>query len=688
MVTRSTPAHGLLPILLYAWVCWAPQPAAAEPPGVLVHLFEWPWADVALECERVLGPAGIAGVQVSPPNEHRLVPGRPWWERYQPVSYQLLSRGGDRAAFAAMVDRCRAAGVGIHVDAIINHMTGPRFADDPLWGTGSAGSPYDYYRYPDYGPEDFHPCREAIGDNYQDRDRVQGCNLVSLADLDTGSERVRATLAAYLNDLTGLGVAGFRIDAAKHIAAADLSAILERVQGDPFVYQEVIEAQGEPIQGAEYFPYGLVTEFDYGRRLAEHFHNANLAGLRSLGPAWQELMPSDRALVFVDNHDKQRGHGGGGDYLTHKEPGLYTLANVFMLAWPYGTPKLMSSYPFEHGDQGPPNDQGETRPIYLEAGGDRCGDDWVCEHRWGPIRRMVGFRAATQIAQTVDHWWDNGGNQIAFGRGGLGFVVINRGERPLQQRLQTGLPPGDYCNLWEGGLADGACEGGVIRVAADGGALFTVPPMAAAMIHVQESPEPLAGDWRRTLIFIRGETQPGQDLFVRGGIDHGHARTLGRDCTPQNLACAIPIRHRNPRNPTTSGWKQGDEHLDWYGAEPGQQASASGAAAEGTPLDWTTNAWPADWGARRTVEQDGFGEEPLNTWGHHYWMLDADLDCSRTQDGWFEVKSYIAKGPGWEPDIAQPGAPWASGNHFARCGWLNVFDRGQAEPIEQRELGP
>jgi alpha-amylase len=52
---------------------------------------------------------------------------------------------------------------------------------------------------------------------------------------------------------------------------------------------------------------------------------------------------------------------------------------------------------------------------------------------------MAGFRAATQTAQTVDHWWDNGGNQIAFGRGGLGFVVINRGERPLQERLQPPL---------------------------------------------------------------------------------------------------------------------------------------------------------------------------------------------------------------------------------------------------------
>lgn len=300
---------------------------------------------------------------------------------------------------------------------------------------------------------------------------------------------------------------------------------------------------------------------------------------------------------------------------------------------------------------------------------------------------MVGFCAATQGAQSVDHWWDNGGNQIAFGRGGLGFVVINRGERPLEERLQAELPEGDYCNLWEGGLTEGAREGSAIRVAADGGALFAVPPMAAAMIQIHARPDPTPGDWRRTLIFIRSETQPGQDRFVRGGIDHGQASAaLGRNCTPQNLACAVPIRHRNLRNPTTNGWKQGDERLDRYGAEPGQGLSDSGAAAEGTPLDWTTNAWPADWGARRTVAEDGYGEEPLNTWGHHYWMLDADLDCARTLDGWFEVKSYIARGTGREPDIAQPGAPWTSGNHFARCGWLNVFARGQAEAIEQREL--
>lgn len=29
-----------------------------------VHLFEWKWTDIALECERFLGPYGYAGVQV------------------------------------------------------------------------------------------------------------------------------------------------------------------------------------------------------------------------------------------------------------------------------------------------------------------------------------------------------------------------------------------------------------------------------------------------------------------------------------------------------------------------------------------------------------------------------------------------------------------------------------------------
>lgn len=52
-------------------------------------------------------------MQVSPPNENRVVMShnRPWWERYQPVSYKLDTRSGSDAAFTDMVDKCNKVNV-------------------------------------------------------------------------------------------------------------------------------------------------------------------------------------------------------------------------------------------------------------------------------------------------------------------------------------------------------------------------------------------------------------------------------------------------------------------------------------------------------------------------------------------------------------------------------------------------
>merc|ERR1712172_480362 len=84
----------------------------------IVHLFEWHWDWIADECEKVLGPKGFCGVQVSPPMEH--IQGGQWWTRYQPVSYKIESRSGNRGQFESMVQRCNSAGVIVIVDAVIN----------------------------------------------------------------------------------------------------------------------------------------------------------------------------------------------------------------------------------------------------------------------------------------------------------------------------------------------------------------------------------------------------------------------------------------------------------------------------------------------------------------------------------------------------------------------------------------
>ncbi|MDM8562377.1 hypothetical protein QUF54_03390, partial [Candidatus Marithioploca araucensis] len=190
-------------------------------------------------------------------------------------------------------------------------------------------------------------------------------------------------------------------------------------------------------------------------------------------------------------------------------------------------------------------------------------------------------------------------------------------------------------------------------------------------------------DYKRTVVFIYGKTSSGQDMFIRGGIDHDYANSeLNKNCSTSNYNCAIPIRHLNLKNTTSNPWKTGDAYLDWYGKESDQNEKSHGLFAVGTPLDWTTNQWSADWGEKRTIAVHGFGEEPLNKYGPHYWMLDIEMDCSKTVKGWFELKSYISNGPQWEGDIKQSGTPYSSNNHFGKCGYVNVFKRNHNEPVK------
>jgi alpha-amylase len=640
-------------------------PALAAQKTTFVHLFEWRWSDIATECENFLGPQGFAAIQVSPPTEH--IQGSAWWTRYQPVSYVVQSRSGNRADFISMVQRCKAAGVDIYVDAVINHMASGS-------GTGVAGSSYGNRQYPIYSSADFHNSCTINGSDYgNDRWRVQNCELVGLPDLNTSASYVQNSLAAYLNDMLAIGVTGFRIDAAKHMASSDIAGIKAKLTRAPLIYQEVIDQGGEVIGASEYTGNGMVTEFKYSVQLGNVFKTGRLASLSNFGEAWG-FLPGNQAVVFVDNHDNQRGHGGAGNVVTHKDGTLYDLANVFMLAYPYGYAQVMSSYNFSDPDAGPP-----SGAVHNNGSLNCFGSQWKCEHRWSTIAGAVQFRNNTAEEWRVTHWWDNGNNQIAFGRAALGFVAINKESYNLTTALQTGMAAGSYCNVLKGSISADktSCSGGVIQVGSDGRIQANLASYDAFAIHHQAkiggTVQPPTGNWQRTVVFIQAQTQSGQDMFVRGGLDHAVAQSqLGLSCSSSNYLCAIPIRHRNLKNATTAPWKASDSLLDWYGREASQSS-----AAEGTALDWTTNSWPAGWGTVRTVATDGYGVEVLNSFGQHYWMLDVDMDCSKTINGWFELKAYVKNGQGWEGNISQSGTPYASQNHMAQCGQMNVFSFGQ-----------
>jgi alpha-amylase len=460
---------------------------------VFVHLFEWKWTDIAAECENVLGPLGYRAVQVSPPQEHIVLTSHPWWQRYQPVSYSLDgNRSGDGAEFVQMVERCRAADVDIYVDAVINHMTAGA-------GTGSNGTVYTKYDYPGlYGAGDFHP---ACGvDDYQSAANVQDCELLGLADLNTGKAEVRGRIADYLIGLLRLGVAGFRIDAAKHMQPVELDSILDLVNDAvrdeglplPYVFAEVIDYGGEAVEAEDYYGLGYgsggvadITEFRF-RVLVEKFAGTGgqqLGDLAQFTMSSSGLMPADKAVVFAENHDTQRSDGIG-----YRDGDAYRLANVWMLAQPYGYPKVMSSYAFNRGpvgsDAGPPSDAtGATLEVSCAAMLETATfGDWVCEHRDPVIAGMVGFRRAA-AGTGVNGWWDNGGNAIAFSRGDRGFVALSLEDTTVALDVASALAPGTYCDALTGGLASGACSGRSIVVDSAGGVQLDLESGTAVAIH-------------------------------------------------------------------------------------------------------------------------------------------------------------------------------------------------------------
>ena len=470
---------------------------------VFVHLFDWKWTDIATECETVLGPAGFAAVQISPPEEHSIVPTHDWSERYQSVRYNIArSRSGTGAEFTDMVNRCQAAGVGIIVDAVINHMT-----NYPSPGFGSDSSPYSKYDYPGlYTPSDFHP--PCTVNNYADAANVQDCELLGLPDLNTGLASVRQKTAGYLIMLARLGVAGFRIDAAKHIQQVELDDILTIVDSTmtaearpiPYYYLEVSTGPGEALGPRDYYGEAYasggaadITEFtfvgvgDKFRQIGgQHISQLNPNGTpgNQFSPTAWGLMPSDKAVAFLQNHDTQHQCG-----LSYRDGNVFRVANVWMLAQPYGYPSILSSFAFAcplENSMGPPSDaNGWTVNVICASSLETAVDgEWVCEHRDPSIKNMVRFRRV--VAGTdINHWWDNSANAIAFSRGSKGFVAINREVTTVDTTVTTGMAPGTYCDLITGGVNGAACAGTTLVVDSTGAVHMSLPTNSSVAIDVE-----------------------------------------------------------------------------------------------------------------------------------------------------------------------------------------------------------
>ncbi|MFI2710692.1 carbohydrate-binding module family 20 domain-containing protein [Micromonospora sp. NPDC018662] len=502
---------------------------------VTANLWEWNWPSVAAACTDHLGPAGYGAVQVAPPQESVSLPNspdgvHPWYEVYQPVSYKLDSRFGSRQQFAAMVTACHAAGVRVYVDAVVNHMAG---TNNPAGTRGYAGTEFSGYSYPavPYGSGDFHrpgdncPTAGGISD-WNNEAQVTSCELLSLSDLYTEKETVRTTIAGYLNDLIGLGVDGFRVDAVKHVKKDDFAAILGKLNNTvaegrrPYVAQEIFDGASNPaLQARAFTGNGDVLDFGYAKGIRSAFQGS-ISSLANVG-SWNLDAPSANVFAMVTNHDLERD----GVVLSYQNGSDYVLANYFALAYPHGKPSVYDSFTWSNRNQSPPSDS--TGRVTDTV----CGAAWNCLTRSAGIKGMVGWANAARPVKTVSDFTAVNSNVIGFHRGDRAWIGINDSGSATTATFTTGLADGSYCDVITGVATAAGCTGGTVTVAG-GRATVTVPANNAVAVHVDArpgtGPSPTASptaspttsptDRVATTFTVSATPTAGQDVYVVGSV--------------------------------------------------------------------------------------------------------------------------------------------------------------------------
>ncbi len=517
---------------------------ALNPSDTSVQMFEWSWNDLATECTQFLGPQGYGGIQISPPQASKITGN--WWDVYQSVNYvNLTSKFGTPAQLQAMIDTCHAAGVRVYADVVVNQMAGDS-------GTATDGSTWNAatLAYPYFSASDFHAACDIQASDYNSaagRSNVQTCRLVGLPDLNSESTYVRGQVVNYLDALLTLGIDGFRIDAAKHQAAASLQAIMSSVksthpatnQGEAIWVTQEIVPDGEVLR-SDYFPIGTINEFQFTYAMHDAWRNANgsspstiptmMGTWNNWGGTWGFVQPAS-ATVFVNNWDTERNGSSldASNYtgsVTNDTQGShrYDLANIFMLAQGYGEAQLHSGFRFTNQDQDRPG----ASPY--SGGVAQINVNWDFIHRWGDIYPMVKFRSAAR-GQAQQNWVAGNANQIAFGRGNVGFVALNNTTSAWTRTFYTGLPAGTYCNIVHGVANSGAtaCASdsvtvnssgyATVTVAADGGS--TVPAVAIYTGQTITGSGSTGGGTTTTTCAVtftiaNANTTYGQNLYVVG----------------------------------------------------------------------------------------------------------------------------------------------------------------------------
>lgn len=344
---------------------------------VILHAFDWKYADVAAAAPQIAA-AGYKAVLVVPPLKSERGFGCPWYERYQPQDFRVIDNcSGNKEDFVAMLEALGRNGVRVYADLVINHMANERgdsvefpgpdalqeyqrnaaywerqkLYGDLRWGLFSA---WDFHE--EFCIRDYDNAGQVI------RGRICGTDrgLPDLKDTVPGLDWVLDQRRDYVRALFDLGVKGFRIDAAKHMPVGAIRYFVpDDIAQRTHVFGEIITwgGRGDEEYGLYLEPFleGLPETFGaYDFPLLNTIKRAFAPGAR-LGDALANPFADGnalewrRAVTVVVTHDIPYNEGFRSLILDPKDE---ELAYAFILGRDGGTPLVFDDGSTWRTDEG------------------------------------------------------------------------------------------------------------------------------------------------------------------------------------------------------------------------------------------------------------------------------------------------------------------------------------------------
>lgn len=319
-----------------------------EPPrgGAIVHLFNYPFQKITESLQEVKD-LGFDYIQIAPPQLSR--GDREWFGRYQPLDYRIIDgRLGNLKDLKQLISEARKLDIGIIADVVLNHTAnlGKFYNLDypPKWVRDKYGVS------PLFNSSHFHSpfCIQDYDDRYQ---VLNGrlCDLSNpndggLPDLDLDNEYVVSVHRDYLYNLKALGIAGFRIDAVKHMEVRYFRKILDKDLTDGLlIFGEVIADKYKYDQDLRPYLEGTnmkLMDFPYQKSFVDAFRYGSDIRILLARDDSKRKIPEERAILFVINHDIPNNGQTFSHLLMSRDD--ERLAHMFMFARKGGIPHIYS----------------------------------------------------------------------------------------------------------------------------------------------------------------------------------------------------------------------------------------------------------------------------------------------------------------------------------------------------------